>query len=48
MGIEEFIRTTLTQIIDGAKKTQDAKLMVLKKHKTLPGYRGGPEEDADG
>jgi len=40
MGIEEFIQTTLTQIIDGVKKAQDAKLMVLKKHRTLPGCRG--------
>jgi len=34
MDIEEFIPTTLTQIIDGVKKAQDATLMVLKKHKT--------------
>jgi hypothetical protein len=30
MDIEEFIQTTLTQIIDG-----------VKKHKTLPGITGG-------
>lgn len=47
MDIEEFIQTTLTQIIDCVKKAQDATLMALKKHKTLPGYRGRPEEDAD-
>ena len=47
MDIEEFIQTTLTQIIDGVKKAQVATLMVLKKHKTLPALQGGPEEDAD-
>ena len=40
MDIEEFIQTTLTQIIDGVKKTHDASLMLLKKHKMLPGHRG--------
>ena len=47
MDIEEFIQTTLTQIIDGVKKAQDATLMALKKHKTLPELQWGPEEDAD-
>ena len=36
MDIEEFIQTTLTQIIDGVKKAQDA-----------TGLQGRPEEDAD-
>ena len=40
MDIEAFIQTTLTQIIDCVKKAQDATLMALKKHKTLPGYSG--------
>jgi hypothetical protein len=36
MDIEEFIQTTLTQIIDGVKKAQDATRL-----------QWGPEEDAD-
>ena len=36
MDIEEFIQTTLTQIIDGVKKAQDATRL-----------QGRPEEDAD-
>lgn len=44
MDIEEFIQTTLTQIIDGVKKAQDDG---VKKAQDATRLQGRPEEDAD-
>ena len=44
MDIEEFIQTTLTQIIDGVKKAQDD---CVKKAQDATRLQWGPEEDAD-
>ena len=52
MDIEEFIQTTLTQIIDGVKKAQDAGVKKaqdagVKRAQDATRLQGGPEEDVD-